>query len=182
MKLWNDHVVDNPIIADRHVKIILDDFIDRHAAEVNRKNLYKNFVLHVNNLHDFGLLSVLETYDVIVRMQEVIEELDDGVETSEADDSEPVMIEPEVKGRSQPTPFLSPKDAQKAAACEDLVNRLMDDEEEENLCLHLSDSDDDGDLPANDDDVDVCGINDARESHLPSTPKKVHDDSSRYFC
>ena len=70
--MWNDHLFDRPNVADRHVRDSLLDFIDKFAAEVRQKTLHKNFVLHVCNLHDFGLLSAPEVSEVVERMQNAV--------------------------------------------------------------------------------------------------------------
>jgi hypothetical protein len=45
------------------------DFVHKFGVEIHRKGLYKNFILHVNNLAEFGLLSAFEVFDIIVRIQ-----------------------------------------------------------------------------------------------------------------
>ena len=88
MNLWNIHVIDQPVVADRHIKLSLFEFIEKFAAEVRQKVLGRNFILHVCNMHDFGLLSASEAFEVIVRMQKAI------VADAGGDESMPHSIDP----------------------------------------------------------------------------------------
>ncbi|XP_059078699.1 uncharacterized protein LOC131877127 isoform X1 [Tigriopus californicus] len=56
MKLWNTFLHHNPCYGDRMLVILLEKFIQETAPTILAKNLYRNFVLHVTNLHDFGSL------------------------------------------------------------------------------------------------------------------------------
>lgn len=57
MKLWNTFLHHNPCYGDRMLVILLEKFIQETAPTILAKNLYRNFVLHVTNLHDYGSLN-----------------------------------------------------------------------------------------------------------------------------
>ena len=80
-KLWNNHLDKHPAFGDLHIKIVLMDFVQKCGPVIHQNNLYRNFVLHVYNLAEFGLLTTFEVYDVIIRMQEVSAEIENDVGT-----------------------------------------------------------------------------------------------------
>lgn len=49
-------------------------FLQAKGQELLKKNLYRNFVLHMCNLFDFGLVSPVTVYTTIHRLQELIAE------------------------------------------------------------------------------------------------------------
>lgn len=49
-------------------------FLEMRGQELLRKNLYRNFVLHMCNLFDFGLISAVTVYTTVQRLQELIGE------------------------------------------------------------------------------------------------------------
>ncbi len=49
-------------------------FLEARGQELLKKNLYRNFVLHMCNLFDFGLISPVTVYTTIQRLQELIGE------------------------------------------------------------------------------------------------------------
>ena len=56
MKLWNAHMCRFPVLGNNMLQIELDRFVDAHAAAIVGMNLYKNFLLHLTNLVEFGVL------------------------------------------------------------------------------------------------------------------------------
>jgi polycomb protein SUZ12 len=67
MKLWNEFVTQRPGIPLVH-KCVYDaakDFTGEYAAEISAMKLRRNYVLHLTNLHNFGLLSPEQLRDVI---------------------------------------------------------------------------------------------------------------------
>ncbi|MPC88201.1 Polycomb protein Su(z)12 [Portunus trituberculatus] len=44
-------------------------FLETHGAELLRKNLYRNFVLHMISLHDFGLIGTGVVYRCVLQLQ-----------------------------------------------------------------------------------------------------------------
>lgn len=49
-------------------------FLETRGQELLKKNLYRNFVLHLCNMFDFGLISPVTVYTTVQRLQELIGE------------------------------------------------------------------------------------------------------------
>jgi hypothetical protein len=97
---------------------ILDKFIDDYGAKVYRKNLNRNFTLHLSSLHEFGILSSLSVLQVTTKMQKLIKAMLEHPEDY-PDTPEQVPID---------NPYYIPKP----------VHPTMN---KESFTLHLSDSD-----------------------------------------
>ncbi|RWS30847.1 Polycomb protein Su-like protein [Leptotrombidium deliense] len=57
MKLWNLHVMKYGFVGDCQIGVACNKFVDNNWREIQSRNLYNNFVTHLSNLYDFGLLS-----------------------------------------------------------------------------------------------------------------------------
>lgn len=57
-------------------------FLQNKGQELLMKNLYRNFVLHMCNLFDFGLISPVIVYNTIKQLQELLEENGDASKVS----------------------------------------------------------------------------------------------------
>lgn len=44
-------------VGDCQMGLALQMFLDTHGLELLKKNLYRNFILHLNNLYDFGIIT-----------------------------------------------------------------------------------------------------------------------------
>lgn len=65
--------------------------MEQHGREVLRKNLYRNFVLHMCNLLDFGLIGAGAFYQTVLQLRVVkASQDDDGIEDVSVDESDPV--------------------------------------------------------------------------------------------
>lgn len=62
MKMWNLHVMKNNYVGDCQIPIACQKFLQMKGKELLEKNLYRNFILHMCSLHDFGLLSPVALY------------------------------------------------------------------------------------------------------------------------
>ncbi|CAL1528975.1 unnamed protein product [Lymnaea stagnalis] len=56
MKMWNLHVMEKEYIGDCMVPRASFTFVEEHGEEIIRKNLCRNFLLHLVNLFDFSLI------------------------------------------------------------------------------------------------------------------------------
>ncbi|XP_013401571.1 polycomb protein suz12 [Lingula anatina] len=56
MKMWNIHVMRNNYIADCQFTTACQTFVAEHGVTIVEKNLCRNFLLHMINLYDFGLI------------------------------------------------------------------------------------------------------------------------------
>lgn len=64
-------------MGDCQIPLACAMFIQMRGRELLEKNLYKNFVLHMCSLHDFGLVSPEILYQTIQRLQDLIKESGD---------------------------------------------------------------------------------------------------------
>lgn len=77
MKMWNLHVMKYGYVGDCQIPIALDMFIDCRGRELLRKNLYRNFVLHMSSMFDFGLVSPEVMQKTIRKLQKLLFESPD---------------------------------------------------------------------------------------------------------
>ena len=68
-KLWNSHLHEYPCYGDRMLLEIMQNFIDLYAVKIHRTHLYKNFVLHMSNLSNFGAISSPSMMEMINQYQ-----------------------------------------------------------------------------------------------------------------
>lgn len=74
MKMWNLHVMRHGYVGDCQIPLACTMFLQNKGQELLMKNLYRNFVLHMCNLFDFGLISPVIVYNTIKQLQELLEE------------------------------------------------------------------------------------------------------------
>ncbi|CAG2101578.1 unnamed protein product [Medioppia subpectinata] len=80
MKMWNLHIMSNGVdvvfilydrfVGDCQIQLACDMFVKEKGEELFAKNLYKNFILHLNNLYDFGLLNASSFVDIIKNLNQ----------------------------------------------------------------------------------------------------------------
>lgn len=75
MKLWNLHMMKNSYIADFQVLEACRSFISNYSRDLKEKNLERNFLLHLMNLHDFNLITSSQIEEIIGKMRESWKEL-----------------------------------------------------------------------------------------------------------
>nr|XP_040233024.2 polycomb protein suz12-B isoform X1 [Anopheles coluzzii] len=71
MKLWNLHVMKYGYSGDCQIPIALEMFIDLRGRELMARNLYRNFVLHMCSLFDFGLVSADVMQRIIRKLRKI---------------------------------------------------------------------------------------------------------------
>ncbi|KAJ3663017.1 hypothetical protein Zmor_007328 [Zophobas morio] len=71
MKMWNLHVMKYGFVGDCQIPLACQMFVQHKGKELLLKNLYKNFVLHMGSLFDFGLVSAVCLYTTIQKLQEM---------------------------------------------------------------------------------------------------------------
>ncbi|KAJ4427928.1 hypothetical protein ANN_23938, partial [Periplaneta americana] len=74
MKMWNLHVMKHGYVGDCQIPLACTMFLEAKGKELLLKNLYRNFVLHMCSLFDFGLVSPVTLYTTIQRLQDLIGE------------------------------------------------------------------------------------------------------------
>jgi len=72
MKVWNRHVQHYTFVGDCQMPLALKKFIEEKGEEIVRKNLYRNFSLHLINLYEFGIIGSAHVFTAQSRMQEFI--------------------------------------------------------------------------------------------------------------
>lgn len=70
--LWNRHMMQYSFAGFCHIHILLERFVEDYGNEILKKNLYNNFVLHLCNLFDHGLISSQNFYEIIKKIQKLI--------------------------------------------------------------------------------------------------------------
>ncbi|XP_012527671.1 polycomb protein suz12-B isoform X3 [Monomorium pharaonis] len=74
MKMWNLHVMKYGYVGDCQIPLACQMFLENKGKELLMKNLYRNFVLHMCSLFDFGLISPVILYQTIQKLQEIMKE------------------------------------------------------------------------------------------------------------
>ncbi|XP_018012195.1 polycomb protein suz12-A-like isoform X2 [Hyalella azteca] len=74
MKLWNVHVMKHNFVGDCQLPIACSMFVDAHGEEVIRRNLYRNYLLHLVSLYDFGVMGAGAVYNNIRQLQNLMQE------------------------------------------------------------------------------------------------------------
>ncbi|XP_066603808.1 polycomb protein suz12-B [Prorops nasuta] len=74
MKMWNLHVMKHGYVGDCQIPLACQMFLKTKGKELLMKNLYRNFVLHMCSLFDFGLISPVILYQTIQKLQEIMKE------------------------------------------------------------------------------------------------------------
>ncbi|XP_003706889.2 polycomb protein Su(z)12 [Megachile rotundata] len=74
MKMWNLHVMKHGYVGDCQIPLACHMFLETKGKELLMKNLYRNFVLHMCSLFDFGLISPVVLYQTIQKLQEIMKE------------------------------------------------------------------------------------------------------------
>ncbi|CAG9771037.1 unnamed protein product [Ceutorhynchus assimilis] len=74
MKMWNLHVMKYGYVGDCQIPRACQMFVQQKGKELLLKNLYRNFVLHLTSLFDFGLLSAVCLYTTLQKLQQMMGE------------------------------------------------------------------------------------------------------------
>lgn len=53
--------------------LALQVFLDHHGQELLRRNLYRNFILHLSNLYDFGIIPPSTVLRTITSLQVLLQ-------------------------------------------------------------------------------------------------------------
>ncbi|GLV39453.1 Su(z)12 [Carabus blaptoides fortunei] len=74
MKMWNLHVMKHGYVGDCQIPLACSMFLQTKGKELLLKNLYRNFVLHMCSLFDFGLISPVILYNTVKKLQDLVGE------------------------------------------------------------------------------------------------------------
>ncbi|XP_055372011.1 polycomb protein Su(z)12, partial [Condylostylus longicornis] len=72
MKMWNLHVMRHGYVGDCQLSIACDMFLESKGKEIIRKNLFRNFLLHLTSLFDYGLISPECVHKCIQKLQSML--------------------------------------------------------------------------------------------------------------
>ncbi|CAG9833787.1 unnamed protein product [Diabrotica balteata] len=72
MKMWNLHVMKYGFVGDCQIPLACQMFVQHKGKELLLKNLYRNFVVHMTSLFDFGLVSAVCMYTTLQKLQELV--------------------------------------------------------------------------------------------------------------
>ncbi|XP_040042120.1 polycomb protein suz12-B isoform X1 [Gasterosteus aculeatus] len=75
MKLWNLHVMKYGFIADNQMNQAIMLFAENVGAHIVRRNLCRNFLLHLVSMHDFNLVSTATIDRAMARLRQIQQEL-----------------------------------------------------------------------------------------------------------
>lgn len=68
MKLWNLHVMRHGFVGDCQTALACEMFVEQQGEQVLVRNLYRNFVVHMCSLYDYGLVSSEAFHRVVQRL------------------------------------------------------------------------------------------------------------------
>lgn len=74
MKMWNLHVLAKNYVSDAQMGSAILSFVQTCGEQILRKNLYRNYLLHVTNLSDFRLISSSDAYKSIIHLHSILVE------------------------------------------------------------------------------------------------------------
>lgn len=77
MKLWNLHVMKHGFIADNQMNQAIMFFVENCGAHITRRNLCRNFLLHLVSMHDFNLVNTSTIDRAMSLLRKIQEELKD---------------------------------------------------------------------------------------------------------
>lgn len=80
MKLWNLHVMKHGYVGDCQLPLACEMFLDANGHEIIRKNIYRNFILHMCSLFDYGLVSPETVYKTVQKLQGILSKYREGQE------------------------------------------------------------------------------------------------------
>ncbi|XP_072538938.1 polycomb protein suz12-B [Salminus brasiliensis] len=87
MKLWNLHVMKNGFIADNQMNQAIMLFVENCGPHIARRNLCRNFLLHLVSMHDFNLVTTATIDRAMTRLREIqaeVPEVEEGHEGADA--------------------------------------------------------------------------------------------------
>lgn len=71
MNMWNAHIMQQNYVGDVQMVDACENFIHQSGGELIRKHLYRNFLLHLTNLYDFGLITCGTVHQMASQLQQM---------------------------------------------------------------------------------------------------------------
>lgn len=72
MKLWNLFVLKHAFVGDTQIPAAVVAFVETHGEFIIENNLYRNCIIHLSNLFDYGLISVKEQFKAIQILRQIL--------------------------------------------------------------------------------------------------------------
>ncbi|KAJ2943672.1 hypothetical protein O0L34_g16785 [Tuta absoluta] len=72
MKMWNLHVMKYNYVGDCQIPLACRKFLQAKGRELLDKGLYRNLILHMCSLHDFGLLSPVVLHQTVQMLNQML--------------------------------------------------------------------------------------------------------------
>ncbi|XP_015917341.1 polycomb protein suz12 isoform X2 [Parasteatoda tepidariorum] len=76
MKMWNLHVMKYGFVGDCQIPLACSMFIEEHGLKIVTQRLYRNFLLHLCNLFDYGLISASVVYHTMHQLNQIRDEIE----------------------------------------------------------------------------------------------------------
>ncbi|KFM78883.1 Polycomb protein suz12, partial [Stegodyphus mimosarum] len=76
MKMWNLHIMKYGFVGDCQIPLACSMFIEEHGKNILSKRLYRNFLLHLCNLFDYGLISASVVYHTMHQLNQIRDEIE----------------------------------------------------------------------------------------------------------
>lgn len=73
-------------IADNQMNHACMLFVENYGQKIIKKNLCRNFMLHLVSMHDFNLISIMSIDKAVARLREMQQKLEKGESTSPTDE------------------------------------------------------------------------------------------------
>ncbi|EDM05400.1 rCG35439, isoform CRA_a [Rattus norvegicus] len=86
MKLWNLHVMKHGFIADNQMNHACMLFVENYGQKIIKKNLCRNFMLHLVSMHDFNLISIMSIDKAVTKLREMQQKLEKGESAAPANE------------------------------------------------------------------------------------------------
>ncbi|KAM9314596.1 polycomb protein suz12-B isoform 2-T2 [Pholidichthys leucotaenia] len=77
MKLWNLHIMKHGFIADNQMHQAIMLFVENCGAHIIRRNLCRNFLLHLVSMHDFNLVNTATIDRAMDQLKQIQKEMPD---------------------------------------------------------------------------------------------------------
>ncbi|KAJ6647472.1 Polycomb protein Su(z)12 [Pseudolycoriella hygida] len=78
MKMWNVHLMHHGYVGDIQMPLACEMFIELKGDELLQKNNYKNFMMHLCNLFDCGVISGDDFWKSVLKLQNVLSKNEEG--------------------------------------------------------------------------------------------------------
>ncbi|XP_063816939.1 polycomb protein SUZ12 isoform X2 [Pseudophryne corroboree] len=78
MKMWNLHVMKHGFIADNQMNHACMQFVENFGPKIIKKNLCRNFMLHLVSMHDFNLISISTIEKAVSKLRDMQYKMEKG--------------------------------------------------------------------------------------------------------